>query len=154
MDAAVFHLLRRTLQEHNANWQAQLPELTKPQYAVLRAVDEHPGIEQATVGQQAAIDKATLASLLPRLEQRGLLSRTIDSGDRRRRLLHLTEQGRSVLLQADSVAESVNGAMLARLSEAEHDQLRRLLLKLADEQDSSTTPNQQDAPPHRSPKNS
>ncbi|NHD15505.1 MULTISPECIES: MarR family transcriptional regulator [unclassified Actinopolyspora] len=148
LDAAVFHLLRRTLQEHNANWQAQIPELTKPQYAVLRAVDEHPGIEQAAVGQQAAIDKATLASLLPRLEQRGLLSRAVDSGDRRRRLLHLTEPGREVLLRADSVAESVNGAMLARLSGAEREQLRHLLRKLADEPGGSTTPDQQEAPPY------
>lgn len=69
-DNAVFHLLRRTLQEHSANWQARLLQLTKPQYAVLRAVDQHPGLEQVAVGQHAAIDKATLASLLLRLEQR------------------------------------------------------------------------------------
>ncbi|WP_019854256.1 MarR family winged helix-turn-helix transcriptional regulator [Actinopolyspora mortivallis] len=132
LDAAVFHLLRRALQEHTAAWQAHLPELTKPQYAVLRAVDQQPGIEQTAVGQHAAIDKATLASLLLRLEQRGLLSRTVDSGDRRRRQLHLTELGRETLRHANSVAESVNGSMLARLDEDEREQLRRLLRKLTE----------------------
>ncbi|MBA8824536.1 DNA-binding MarR family transcriptional regulator [Saccharopolyspora lacisalsi] len=130
LDNAVFHLLRRALQEHTANWQAQLPRMTKPQYAVLRAVYEHPGLEQAALGQLAAIDKATLASLLLRLEQRGLLLRTVDAGDRRRRLLQLTDEGRATLEQAAPVADSVDSAMLERLHLHERDQLRQLLGKL------------------------
>lgn len=131
LDNAVFHLLRRALQEHSANWQTNLPRMTKPQYAVLRAVHQHPGIEQATVGQLAAIDKATLASLLPRLEQRGLLHRTIDPEDRRRRLLRLTDEGKAALESAVPLADSVDSAMLERLDPHERNQLHQLLTKLA-----------------------
>ncbi|SQB42318.1 MarR family transcriptional regulator [Citrobacter koseri] len=41
-----FHLLRQLFQQHTSRWQHELPELTKPQYAVMRAIAEHPGIEQ------------------------------------------------------------------------------------------------------------
>lgn len=44
-----FHLLRQLFQQHTARWQHELPELTKPQYAVMRSVAEHPGIEQVTL---------------------------------------------------------------------------------------------------------
>ena len=37
-----FHLLRQ-LQQHTARWQQALPDLTKPRYAVMRSVAEHPG---------------------------------------------------------------------------------------------------------------
>lgn len=30
-------------QQHTARWQQALPDLTKPQYAVMRSVAEHPG---------------------------------------------------------------------------------------------------------------
>ena len=41
-----FHLLRQLFQQHTAQWQHALPELTKPQYAVLRSIAEHTRIEQ------------------------------------------------------------------------------------------------------------
>ena len=131
VDEAVFHLMRRVLQEHGARWQAKLPNLTKPQYAVLVVIDEGEEVDQATVGQQAAIDKATLAGLMLRMEQRGLITRTVGT-DRRRRILRLTDAGREVLAEAKLVADAVNGSMLARLDEHEHNQLRGLLTKLTD----------------------
>jgi DNA-binding MarR family transcriptional regulator len=131
LEHAVFHLMRRALQEHGANWQARLPHLTKPQYAVLHAVHEDPGIEQAILGQRAAIDKATLASLLLRMEQRGLVVRKVDAADRRRRLLRLTDAGEAELRATVPVADALNSKMLARLTDNEHRQLLHLLGKLA-----------------------
>lgn len=44
-----FHLLRQLFQQHTAQWQHALPELTKPQYAVMRSIAENPGIEQVAL---------------------------------------------------------------------------------------------------------
>lgn len=131
LEHVVFHLMRRVLQDHGARWQSELPQLTKPQYAALTAIDEHPGIEQTALGRRAAIDKATLAAMLARLEQRALIERTVDSYDRRRRVLHLTADGRRVLADSHRLAEKINGGMLQRLTATEADQLRELLAKLA-----------------------
>lgn len=133
---AVFHLLRRVMQEHAALWTeriaaAGLPECTKPQYAVLRAVRAYPGIDQVAAGQYAASDKATVAALLARLEQRGLLSRDVDPGDRRRRLLRLTPEGESLLDRIRQVAEEVNEQLLRRLDEHERREFEVLVGKLA-----------------------
>ena len=48
-----FHLLRQLFQQHTSRWQHELPELTKPQYAVMRAIAEHPGIEQVALTEAA-----------------------------------------------------------------------------------------------------
>lgn len=59
-----FHLLRQLFQQHTSRWQHELPELTKPQYAVMRAIAEHPGIEQIALMEAAVSTKATLAEML------------------------------------------------------------------------------------------
>lgn len=41
-----FHLLRQLFQQHTARWQHALPELTKPQYAVLRSIAETRGLSK------------------------------------------------------------------------------------------------------------
>ncbi|GAA3219976.1 MarR family winged helix-turn-helix transcriptional regulator [Nonomuraea helvata] len=120
------------LQEHGLRWQGQLPGLTRPQYAVLRVIDAKPGIEQMAVARAAAMDKATLAPLLLRLERRGLITREVDIDDRRRRLVRLTAAGRHTLRAASSCANALNSKMLDRLTSAEQRQLHTLLGKLAD----------------------
>ena len=76
-DGAVFHLMRRVLQRHAARWSAALPEMTKAQWAVLRAAADDP-CDQNTIGEQTAIDKATLVPLIARLVDRGWLTRETD----------------------------------------------------------------------------
>ena len=140
LESAVFHLMRRVIQDHGARWLARSPELTKPQYAALTAIDQDPGIEQAVLGRRAAIDKATLAAMLTRLEQRRLVARTVDRQDRRRRVLELTDEGRRVLRETDELAEEVNDSLLERLSPEESDALRELLAKLAADESGELAP--------------
>ena len=51
-----FHQLRQLFQQHTARWQHELPDLTKPQYAVMRAIAEHPGIEQVALIEAATLE--------------------------------------------------------------------------------------------------
>ncbi len=59
-------------QQHTARWQHELPDLTKPQYAVMRAIADKPGIEQVALIEAAVSTKATLAEMLARMEDRWL----------------------------------------------------------------------------------
>ena len=54
-----FHQLRQLFQQHTARWQHELPDLTKPQYAVMRAIADKPGIEQVALIEAAVSTKAT-----------------------------------------------------------------------------------------------
>ncbi|CAK6501138.1 Transcriptional regulator HosA (plasmid) [Pantoea sp. Nvir] len=125
-----FHLMRRLFLEHTSQWQQSLSELTKPQYAVLCAVDEQPGIEQMDLMEVSVSTKATLAELLLRMEKKGLVRREQGTYDRRRRHIYLTDAGKKVLEEAKPAAGRVDAAFLNRLSEQEQQELIRLLQKM------------------------
>lgn len=106
------HLLRRALQSYAAQWNSVVGEVTPPQYAVLMTVRERPGIDQSRLGEITGIDFATLAPLVHRLEQRGVLDRQVDPANRRRKLLTLTEAGVASVERIGPLSESVDEHVL------------------------------------------
>lgn len=132
LDRRALAQMRRLTQRHTALWQERVPELTKPQYAVLRALAEAPeGLTQAAVGEQVAMDKATLAQLIPRLEARGLMERAVSAEDRRRRVLQLTGEGRELTEECAPRVEALDRETLSPLSAEERAELVRMLDLLA-----------------------
>jgi MarR family transcriptional regulator, temperature-dependent positive regulator of motility len=130
-DGAVFHLMRRVLQRHTARWSAELPDMTKAQWAVLLAVRAEPGRDEKAIGALAAIDKATLVPLVARLADRGWLTLEVDPSDRRRRLLRLTSAGRAAVKRAQPVVAAIDAAALEPLAGRERAALRALLARLS-----------------------
>lgn len=128
-----FHLMRKVFQQHTARWQQCIPDLTKPQYAVLRSIAENPGIEQIQLTDVAISSKATLAEMLSRLESRGLLIRETDPADKRRRFITLTGEGKAVLTQSRPLGQQVDTEFLARLSPDDQQHLVRLLKAMMEE---------------------
>ena len=112
-----FHLLRQLFQQHTARWQQALPNLTKPQYAVMRSVAEHPGIEQVALIEAAVSTKATLAEMLSRMEAR-------------RRFVYLTDEGEALLNRSIPQGNEVDDEFLGRLSDDEREQFSRLVHKM------------------------
>jgi MarR family transcriptional regulator, temperature-dependent positive regulator of motility len=133
--SSLFHLMRLVLQEHQALWSARMAQageagLTKPQYALLRAVGLRPGLDQSRVGEITGTDKATTAELVARLCRRGLLARTVDDLDRRRRLLHLTPAGRDLVQRLVPLTDQVDDVILQRITPGQRETLRELLALL------------------------
>ncbi len=125
-----FHLLRQLFQQHTARWQQALPDLTKPQYAVMRSVAEHPGIEQVALIEAAVSTKATLAEMLSRMEARGLVRREHAPADTRRRFVFLTDEGEALLNRSIPQGNEVDDEFLGRLSDDEREQFSRLVRKM------------------------
>lgn len=67
--------------------------ITAPQRSVIRIIGRFPGILASQLAQLLCLDPGTLSGIIKRLEQRGLITRTIDETDRRRAFLSLTEAG-------------------------------------------------------------
>ncbi|AEN66177.1 transcriptional regulator, MarR family [Enterobacter soli] len=128
-----FHLLRQLFQQHTAQWQQALPELTKPQYAVMRSVAENPGIEQVALTEVAVSTKATLAEMLSRMETRGLVKREHDPADKRRRFVFLTPEGEALLESSKPVGNRVDEAFLGRLTDNERQLFAALIHKMMKE---------------------
>lgn len=98
------HLIRLAQQRHTALWAEELGTLlTGPQFAVLRVLAATGPSHQAIVAERAALDRSSASEVLRRLEGRGWTGRQPEPGDRRTRLVSLTDAGRELV---DSVAEA------------------------------------------------
>ncbi|MFI7121245.1 MarR family winged helix-turn-helix transcriptional regulator [Amycolatopsis sp. NPDC049868] len=104
---------RRLYQAYLAAWNRHVdPVLTGPQFAVLSAVRAYPGSDQSSLAGAVALDTSTMADLCRRLERRGLIRRVESPHDARRKLLSLTDEGKSVLSQVNRRARRLDKALL------------------------------------------
>ncbi|MCA9638459.1 MAG: MarR family transcriptional regulator [Myxococcales bacterium] len=107
--------------------------LTGPQRLVIRMAGKFPGISAGELAEILHVHKSSLTGVLQRLESRELLRRTIDPEDRRRATFNLTAKGRELDgLRAGTVEQAIRRA-LARVSDAEVDAARVVLVAIAEE---------------------
>lgn len=94
------HLIRRlnqmSTQVFSHRVQAAGFDLTPVQFAALDAVRSSPGLDQARIAALIAYDRATIGGVIDRLEQKGLVTRSISERDRRAREVKLSARGRQV----------------------------------------------------------
>jgi DNA-binding MarR family transcriptional regulator len=117
------HLIRRLHQQSTQVFQARTQaagfELTSVQFAALGAVARQPGIDQASLAATISFDRATIGGVVDRLEQKGLIERTVSPDDRRARALQLTAAGRRQLAALRPLVEALQAEILAPLSAKE-----------------------------------
>ena len=77
------------------------------------------------------MDRTTLTAALKPLERRGLVEQAADPDDRRRRLVTLTAEGRSVLARAVPVWERTHAEIDGLLADGAAKNLRQDLRALA-----------------------
>lgn len=122
------HLIRRAQQIAVSMFlDAVGGDVTPVQYAVLRMLQERPGIDQVTLAREVALDTSTTADIAARLEHKGWIERRLLA--RRQRSLHLTEAGRAVLARLVPGIQALNATLLAPLNPDERQQFVRLLRK-------------------------
>lgn len=78
-------------------------DLTYSQYLAMLVLWQEPGISVKTLGEQLHLDSGTLTPLLKRLESKGLVTRGRSETDERVRVLQLTDAGRELQQQAQSI---------------------------------------------------
>ena len=131
--AAPGYVARRLHHAYTAAWVRLVdPVLTGPQFAVLTAVNAYPGVEQGSLASSVALDRSTMASIVARLEDRGLITRERPAEDGRKRLLHLTEQGREVLAATDRKARDLDVLLMQGYDPEEEKVLLRRLTALSE----------------------
>jgi DNA-binding MarR family transcriptional regulator len=104
-------------------------------YAVLGALGDGPVRTQAALSEIIGADKTRIISTLDRLQAAALISRSPDPGDRRVRLLSITEEGRDVLRSVRERIRAAEDRLLAALPPADRRGFLRALNALADAED-------------------
>ncbi len=130
------HVIRR-LQQISASvfaetMKAEGLDLTAPQFAALFMLNDHPGIDQATLAGLIAYDRPTIGGVVDRLVGKGLVTRVTNPEDRRAKRLALTDAGRDLLVRLMPVVACMQDAILPGLSAAERAEFLRLATKVAD----------------------
>ncbi|NLU71608.1 MarR family transcriptional regulator [Streptomyces sp. HNM0575] len=127
------HLARRLQQAHSLLWGAMVSEeTTSPQFAVLNALEEKPGMDQRTLSEHVHLDRSTIADLVARLAGRELVERVRDPEDGRRNVLRLTEEGRRLHRKLVTRTARMNRVFLAPLDAGEQETLLRLIGRVAE----------------------
>ena len=122
------HLIRRAHQISVARFHEALGrEVTPVQYAALRLLQDRPGIDQATLAHEVALDTSTAADIAARLEAKGWISRRVMA--RGQRCLALTAQGAAVLEGLVPGIERLQQGLLGKLRPEEQADFMRLLAK-------------------------
>ena len=103
------------------------------QFPTLLALWEKDGLTQKELLDQVAIEQATLANTLTRMERDGLIVRKEHPADARARKIHLTAKARKIRDQAYTAAMETNAEALAGLTENELDEFLNLMRKTISE---------------------
>ena len=128
------HLIRRCHQISVALFHQECAayEITPQQYAVLRVLATHNGVDQITAAGLAAFNRTTAGELVARLEQAGLLTRQDGSDDRRVKNLFITKAGRRLLKDINAGVHRVQERLLEPLDKAERRQFIASLARIAE----------------------
>jgi|JI10StandDraft_1071094.scaffolds.fasta_scaffold1732260_1 DNA-binding MarR family transcriptional regulator len=107
-------------------------DLTLQQFATLNLIKLHPGAPQVALASQLGVDRATMMTMIDRLEGRGLLTRERSKTDRRRQEVILTRAGEAMVEEARALILAHEAQFTARFTADELDLMFDFLRRLQD----------------------
>lgn len=109
--------------------------VTAPQRFTLRLLGRFPGATLARLASLLHVHPSTASGIVKRLEERGLVSRRVDTRDRRRAYLGLTPAGRHLDVECAGTVESAVHQVLSSVPRAAIKGTQETLTALARELD-------------------
>ncbi|MCW2702536.1 MAG: Bacterial regulatory protein MarR [Blastococcus sp.] len=127
-------LLMRAARTLRRRWRAVLApwDLSPHQARALGVVGERDGVRLSDLAEALHIAPRSATEVADGLQERGLVERTPDPGDRRAVILRPTDEGRRVRAEIDAARTADSAELFARLPAADRTALARILRTLAD----------------------
>lgn len=110
--------------------EAQKIGLSSGQPKVLDYLYSCEGSDQKTIAAYCEIEPATLASILLRMEQKGLIERKQKNENRRSLFVYMTDKGRAAAEQMHTIFEKYDCLASESMSAEEIESVRNLLTKI------------------------
>lgn len=126
----ILHDLARALRTRMDHEARLANGMTRAQWAILSRLEHQPGISQSKLAAIFEVKPISVARLVDRLEQRGLVSRQINPTDRRVRGLHLEPAASQILEAINKTRASMSASITAGLDEDKLSDLIGALLVL------------------------
>src|SRR5262249_10953353 len=102
--------------------------VTNRQYGILFLLNHRPGLDQISVANLLGLDRSTTGMVLKKLEQDGLVLRSVGAHDRRRHSLRLTTAGEKLFCELAEPARKARNRVLSAFTPRE----KKLFLALLD----------------------
>src|SRR5262245_39134020 len=103
--------------------------VTNRQYGILFVLKHRPGIDQISIANLLGLDRSTTGMVLKKLEEDGLVVRSIGVHDRRRYSLQLTKSGEKLLSELAEPARRAHARVLSAFTPREQTLFLALLDK-------------------------
>jgi DNA-binding MarR family transcriptional regulator len=104
--------------------------VTRAQWHTLSAVARHEGCNQGTLAEIIEVEPITIARMIDRLEEAGLVERRRDPTDRRAWRIYLSEAAQPLLGQLRSIGQGLSEDALTGLSANERAALDGMLTRV------------------------
>jgi DNA-binding MarR family transcriptional regulator len=129
-------LFRRMHQIHLALFAEECAafDVTPVQYSIMTVAATQPNLDQMRLGYEVGVDRATLANVVARLENKGLVRRTALSGDKRVKQVALSRKGHAMLEKMHAAVQRAHDRTIDTLGLKDQSMLMRLLIQLVDAQ--------------------
>jgi DNA-binding MarR family transcriptional regulator len=123
------HLLRRAVQYANDLFSREpgASDLTKQQFTVLAAVEQNEGMSQTDLVGITGIDRSTLAEMIRRMIEKGLLDRERTESDQRANAVRIAASGKKALRSARTASERVERTLLSGLAATDRTKFLKML---------------------------
>ena len=105
-------------------------DMTPAQTHVLLYLAEHGPSAQSVLAEGLRVKAPTANGIIDRMEEKGLLVRSVDERDARRRLVGLTEKGQGLVEQIQRQFMLAEETIVRGFDEAERCQLRAFLQRI------------------------
>ncbi len=106
-------------------------DITAGQFPYITVLSCEEGISQEELAAHFHIDKGTVARALRKLEDKEYLFRKVDSLNRRKYLIYLTEKGRMAVPTVINIEKEWENSICSKFSEVEYNNLFDILKVLA-----------------------
>lgn len=127
-------LLMRASRAQRRRWRDVLApwDLSPHQARALAVVCERDGVRLSDLAEALRIAPRSATEVADGLQERSLVERTPDPGDRRAVILRATDEGRRIRGEIGAARAADSSELFARLSPEDRDTLARILRTLAD----------------------
>ena len=127
-------LLMRASRAQRRRWRDVLApwDLSPHQARALAVVCERDGVRLSDLAEALRIAPRSATEVADGLQDRGLVERTPDPGDRRAVILRPTDEGRRIRGEIGAARAADSSELFARLSPEDRETLARIMRTLAD----------------------
>ena len=130
----IFHAIESTIKEYRKFAQKNISEkikgITIDQGLVLLFLNEHPDLTQKEIAKLVFKDNASMTRMINTMVEKKHLKRSINTEDRRRFKIEITDKGKDVLKNLPPIIHHNRNSSLKGITKNELNQLENILGKI------------------------